>query len=1494
MSAAGKSASISERDENNIIFKSLQSLHSHRLTIATSRWVLSARIHSPHVHFHYELASHIHTQFARTDFTQTVFAVVTSAARDSSSLFLHPNQLDAAGVATARYPSPILDLSPGNHVPLFSSCPRASQLPTLVLYAHLPNPSFSAWMLALKERAPRCEYNLALRFAPPLYRYHAPRAHPALQAFVAHITLRSTEYKVVDDRVFDDKLFADCPPGLLEEDCNAHADDDDAFAWPRDAVVDSKDSFTPLKAALFVRHRAGANIESVIDAVALIAEDAPSVTRTEYFRDGQFIQKDDAKAIGKASRKFRESIGDRDALFINGFPIDLLGMRQGAGPLLQCLGTISAAADQFVSISRKEGTAPPSLPRASGATGSMLRVLLPTRTFLPNALVWFNDMLSDSRYKKWPALDLGDVESVDSFVSKVDEQRKKKGSDETKHLRLVKTRSHHMSLLLILDPADLDHLPYVTVPESIVRADLPIRVGVVLIPNGRNSELVAAAFYHFLRENGLKVAVQFLGMVRQVVDYFGGSTGGVSVSEQIVHMAFQQITQGSDSEYSSAAEVLQNDKKVAETLKEARLFAEQMKLITDVEADDARSGSADDAAKRASMLCIFNGIIIKDLAGDVITLAIKEQERVGSLLAGGALKGEDIANLSLESWVESDENLIVVNKLSGDMRKGEGGQKGGVQKKKEVPSMSAKEVVDVWENVNIVEYENGMLEDSSMYKVTVWFACDIDDSDGCIRMKGFVKTVASSDFAKRTATRISVIPHGSRLHEAILQSVSERGGDHGILVLNGRRLLAAKIESIDDLVVEIASTFESATVPDTVYGGVRLLHQLYKSEIESACSQGRRDGEWDLAEADVLEAAKSNNMSSLWLPEGSVDSHDLDDNSIPLSSIAVIDPVSPNAFVTVSILRALRAAFGDDLAMSVIVAPIEDKAATRIEPPKTFYKFLLEPNDWADEDAGGARFPTRLSFDRLPQENVLTVAVEPPRALFVSSYATNYDMDNVILNNVYNNVDLFTEYELKNLIVEGSCVDEAERPPQGLKLILANENGVMVDTLVMANLGYFQLKVPVPGLWWLSLARGASSLIFSLRAMEMYNDGERTVFEADTNGRVPIPVESLSGAGGILLRVVRRPGMEGKSVLDPTGEEKKGKKRKEYEAGDMMGKLKSKLRNLYSRKSHVDEEAQDAASEKDETIHVFSVASGHLYERFLKIMISSVTNHASHKVKFWLLENYLSPSFKKLLPEFAKHHGAEVGMVTYRWPGWLRAQTEKQRIIWAYKILFLDVLFPLDVGRIIFVDADQVIRGDLAELMNMDLKGAPYGYVPFCDSRKEVEGYRFWKTGFWKETLRGAKYRISALYVVDLHRFRETAAGDSLRYIYQSLSADPNSLSNLDQDLPNYASVGSATGSSVPIFDLPQEWLWCETWCDDESKTEAKAIDLCNNPDTKEPKLESAKRIISEWVDLDDRASKLTEVIYKGLLGSGEIDGPGRGEGQIKDNVDREGMKTEL
>ena len=58
-----------------------------------------------------------------------------------------------------------------------------------------------------------------------------------------------------------------------------------------------------------------------------------------------------------------------------------------------------------------------------------------------------------------------------------------------------------------------------------------------------------------------------------------------------------------------------------------------------------------------------------------------------------------------------------------------------------------------------------------------------------------------------------------------------------------------------------------------------------------------------------------------------------------------------------------------------------------------------------------------------------------------------------------------------------------------------------------------------------------------------------------------------------------------------------------------------------------------------------------------------------------------------------------------------------------------------------------------------------------------------------------------------LHALLPNRPGPVRRVMYIQLSKEPNSLANLDQDLPNYAQ------HTIPIFSLPQQWLWCESWC---------------------------------------------------------------------------------
>uniref|UniRef100_A0A673L301 UDP-glucose ceramide glucosyltransferase-like 1 n=1 Tax=Sinocyclocheilus rhinocerous TaxID=307959 RepID=A0A673L301_9TELE len=480
-----------------------------------------------------------------------------------------------------------------------------------------------------------------------------------------------------------------------------------------------------------------------------------------------------------------------------------------------------------------------------------------------------------------------------------------------------------------------------------------------------------------------------------------------------------------------------------------------------------------------------------------------------------------------------------------------------------------------------------------------------------------------------------------------------------------------------------------------------------------------------------------------------------------------------------------------------------------------FYRYVLEPD--VSFFGNNSLSPGPVArFTEIPESPLLTLNMITPESWMVEAFRSPYDLDNIHLQEVSGVVN--AEYELEYLLLEGHCFDlSTGQPPRGLQFTLGmRQEPLMHDTIVMANLGYFQLKAN-PGAWMLRLREGRSEDIYQIQA----HDGTDSPLDA---GDVILVLNSFHSKI-IKVRVQKKPDKLNEDLLSE-GTESKG----------LWDSITS-----FAGGPSVDED-----DKKKDVLNIFSVASGHLYERFLRIMMLSVLQHTKTPVKFWFLKNYLSPSFKDTISHMAKAYGFQYELVQYKWPRWLHQQTEKQRIIWGYKILFLDVLFPLAVDKIIFVDADQIVRADIKELRDLDLEGAPYGYTPFCDSRKEMEGYSFWKTGYWASHLGQRKYHISALYVVDLKKFRKIAAGDRLRGQYQALSQDPNSLSNLDQDLPNNMI------HQVAIKSLPQEWLWCETWCDDSSKATAKTIDLCNNPKTKEPKLSAAVRIVPEWSKYDN------------------------------------------
>ncbi|UZJ53758.1 hypothetical protein CBS101457_003078 [Exobasidium rhododendri] len=555
----------------------------------------------------------------------------------------------------------------------------------------------------------------------------------------------------------------------------------------------------------------------------------------------------------------------------------------------------------------------------------------------------------------------------------------------------------------------------------------------------------------------------------------------------------------------------------------------------------------------------------------------------------------------------------------------------------------------------------------------------------------------------------------------------------------------------------------------------------------------------------------------------------------------LLDPITEMAQSWSSVLQMLSGM--EDVYIKVILNP---QPHLRELPIKRYYRYSA-PHQLTFDGKGRSRREV-LSFRDMPLDAVLTMGLDAPPAWLTMASDAIYDLDNIRLKDVVT-PSVNAVYDLKYILIEGHARDETTKSvPRGLQLVLETMDGSQqLDTIVMANLAYFQFRAK-PGLYRLRLRQGRSTDLFDMESVGNLGFDSPGV-EATGNS---ITLSTLQGLT-IYPRLAKKKGKEKEILVE---EEGKAAVVPIEEEGSVLSRAKSLLTSVVAQKKQQQDVLQaspfEAKAKEQAVINVFTVASGHLYERMTYIMILSVLKHTKSTVKFWFIENYLSPSFKEFIPHLAQEYHFEYELITYAWPHWLRSQKEKQRSIWGMKVLFLDVIFPLGLSKVIFVDADQIVRADLKELIDTDLKGAPYGFPPMGNDSFDMDNFRFWEQpgGYWQKFLAGKPYPISALFVIDLNTFRLQAAGDKLRGHYQALSQDPNSLSNLDQDL-----VASMI-HVVNIHSLAKEWLWCETWCSWDWYDQAKSIDLCSNPKTKEPKLDRAKRQIPEWTKYDDEVAR--------------------------------------
>lgn len=125
---------------------------------------------------------------------------------------------------------------------------------------------------------------------------------------------------------------------------------------------------------------------------------------------------------------------------------------------------------------------------------------------------------------------------------------------------------------------------------------------------------------------------------------------------------------------------------------------------------------------------------------------------------------------------------------------------------------------------------------------------------------------------------------------------------------------------------------------------------------------------------------------------------------------------------------------------------------------------------------------------------------------------------------MYSFLFYFSEFELEYLLLEGHCFEALlGNPPRGLQITLGTEkHNVVVDTIVMANLGYFQLKAN-PGEWLLRMRQGRSAEIYDIVSVE----GSDVIHKKND---VKVLISSLR-SNVLKIKVAKKPDKVGSDLL---------------------------------------------------------------------------------------------------------------------------------------------------------------------------------------------------------------------------------------------------------------------------------------------------------------------------------------------------------------------------
>ncbi|XP_060731662.1 UDP-glucose:glycoprotein glucosyltransferase 2 isoform X3 [Tachysurus vachellii] len=1125
----------SVRSYYNLIVKKAGQFLSD-LQVSLLKFALSLRAYSPAVHAFQQIASDEPPPESCTAFV-SVHGLHACSTKDMKKLLKG---------ATDR-PKPYLYKNDHKYPGV-----NGSELPVAILYAEIGTKKFNTFHKVLSEKAGEGKLIYVLRH----FVAEPKRQHMLLSGYGVELAIKSTEYKAVDDTqvkdlksttTFEEDVTDDVQGFLFGTLRESHPELQEQLGELRRHLLESTNNLAPLKVWELqdLSFQAATRILSApkFDSLKLMRDlsqnfpgKARSLTRVT-------VNQEMRKEIEENQKRLSKSLGLRPgdaSLYINGMHVDLdlhnpfsiLDIIRGEAKLLEGLHNLGITGTTMGKFLR--------LPVTTVEDSYALDIR-------HSAIMWINDIETDSTYRNWPS-------SIQELLR------------ATFPGVIRQIRRNFFNLVLFLDPVQEDSIELIRLAELFYKHKIPLRIGFVFVVNtdekvdGHTDAGVAfIRVLNYITEE-YDITQAFLSMVSMYNKVDVGDSLSVDAVTSYLKKKFPKA---------NAAKILGVDSSYEDKRKAGAVFYRKSGL-------------------GALPVGLFNGVPLstEEMDPDELeTILLQHIMDATNFFQRAVFMGQISEGTDVVDFLMEQPNVVPrINPLilSSDRRYLDFTASPVTDDWDDSTMFSFLDSKDKTAVVSKRMKYFTKHEEDMVYGVTFWIVADLERASGRQILLNALKHTKSSSSSSRVGVinNPSVRPteDNSGLYRAIWASFVTQSTKNTLqftlkLLKEETVQLLTQGTKIKDLLLNDMDQDAFEKKFNTMELGFLHSQQRFCQEVlklkagqTAVVSNGRvlgpfaEEEEFSMDDFHLLEKltlstsdkikTKVKQMSST--PKNACDlimkvdallsaapktearkeikfvkdKHSVlhlspREDEVFFDVVAIVDPLTREAQKLAPLLIVL----GEVVNVKVQLF-MNCRAKLSEMPLKSFYRFVMEADLAFFGNDTLSPGPT-ARFTEIPESPLLTLNMITPESWMVEAVQSPYDLDNIHLQEVRGVVK--AEYELEYLLLEGHCFDlSTGQPPRGLQFTLGmKQKPLMHDTIVMANLGYFQLKAN-PGAWILRLRKGRSEDIYQIQA----HDGTDSPADA---GDVIVMLNSFHSKI-IKVRVQKKPDKFSEDLLSESTE----------------------------------------------------------------------------------------------------------------------------------------------------------------------------------------------------------------------------------------------------------------------------------------------------------------------------------------------------------------------